>query len=134
MTPEQIALVTASAGRVAPRLDDVAHDFYGRLFAQHPELREVFPADLALQEKKFAESIDAIVAAIPDFAAFAERSAQLGRIHAAHRISAVAYGIVGPVLVGVLADADPAWDQPTQEAWTTAYDLLAESMQMAARG
>lgn len=134
MTPEQIALVAASAGRVAPRLDDVAHDFYGRLFAQHPELREVFPADLALQEKKFAESIEAIVAAIPDFGAFAERSAQLGRVHAAHRISAEAYGIVGPVLVGALADADPAWDPATQEAWATAYDLLAESMQMAARG
>jgi hemoglobin-like flavoprotein len=95
---------------VAPQLDDVAHDFYGRLFAQHPELRGVFPADLALQEKKFAESIEAIVAAIPDFGAFAERSAQLGRVHAAHRISASEYGSVGLVLVSALAAADPGWD------------------------
>mgnify|MGYP001765335471 CR=1 FL=1 len=133
MTPEEISLVSASAGRLAPRLEEVAHDFYMRLFAVHPEVRELFPADTALQEKKFAESIAAIVEAIPDFGAFADRAAQLGRVHAAHRIGSSAYGAVGPVLVEALAAADPGWDAATADAWGTAYDLLAETMLMSAR-
>jgi hemoglobin-like flavoprotein len=45
MTPEEIALVAASAGRVGPALREVSADFYTRLFAVHPEVRGMFPAD-----------------------------------------------------------------------------------------
>ena len=134
MTPEEIDLVTASAARVGPALREVSGDFYARLFAVHPEVRAMFPADVSSQEVKFAASIEAIVQAMPDFVAFADRTAALGRLHAAHRVTAGQYSAVGAVLIDVLAAHDPAWDAPTREAWATAYDLLAESMQMAARG
>lgn len=134
MTPEEIALVAASAERVGPLLREVSAGFYARLFAVHPEVREMFPADLAAQQVKFAASIEAIVKAMPDFVAFADRTAALGRIHAAHRVSAAQYRAVGAALLDVLAAHDAGWDPPTREAWATAYDLLAESMQMASRG
>ena len=134
MTPEEIALVAASAERVGPELRSVSADFYARLFAVHPEVREKFPAEIAGPEVKFAASIEAIVKAMPDFVAFADRTAALGRLHAAHRVSAVQYRAVGAVLLDVLAAHDPAWDAATRDAWATAYDLLAESMQMASRG
>lgn len=134
MTPEEIALVADSAGRVGPVLGEVSAEFYARLFAVHPEVRAMFPADVSGQEVKFAASIEAIVKAMPDFVAFADRTAALGRLHAAHRVTAAQYTAVGAVLLDVLADHDPAWDAPTREAWATAYDLLAESMQLAARG
>ncbi len=133
MNPQEIDLVTASAQRVAPVLGDVAHTFYSRLFALYPDLRQAFPAQMEAQEKKFAESIAAIVAAIPDFPAFADTSERLARVHVAHRITASQYAAVGPVLVDALASHDPAWDAATAEAWTQAYDLLAESMQHSAR-
>ena len=134
MTPEEIALVAASAERVGPALREVSADFYTRLFAVHPEVRGMFPADNTGQEVKFAASIEAIVLAMPDFVAFADRTAQLGRLHAAHRVTAGQYSAVGAVLLDVLAAHDGAWDDPTRDAWATAYDLLAESMQLAARG
>ncbi|MFC6236918.1 globin domain-containing protein [Longivirga aurantiaca] len=134
MTPEEIDLVTASAARVAPALGEVSADFYGRLFAAHPEVREMFPADNSGQETKFAASIAAIVEAMPDFVAFADRTGQLGRLHAAHRVTAGQYSAVGAALLEALAGADPGFDDATRAAWATAYDLLAESMQLAARG
>ena len=133
MTPEEIELVTRSAERVAPRLPELSADFYGRLFAAHPEVRPLFPADNTGQEAKFAASLAAIVEAIPDFVAFSDRTAALGRVHAAHRIGAAQYGVVGAVLLETLGESDPQWDGPTAAAWATAYDLLAESMMLAAR-
>ena len=133
MTPEQIDLVTASAQRVTPQLAAVSADFYARLFAAHPEVRPMFPADNSAQEVKFAASLAAIVAAIPDFAAFAERTRSLGRLHAQHHVAAAHYEDVAGCLLEALAAADPGWDDPTREAWAVAYDLLAESMMLAAR-
>jgi hemoglobin-like flavoprotein len=133
MTPEQIALVAASAERVAPRLPEVSADFYARLFAAHPDVRAMFPADNTGQEVKFAASLEAIVAAIPDFDAFAERTRSLGRLHARHQVTAAHYEALAGYLLDALAAADPGWDEPTREAWAIAYDLLAESMMLAAR-
>ena len=133
MTPEQIDLVRASAARLADRLPAVSGDFYARLFAAHPEVRAMFPADNASQEVKFAASVEAIVAAIPDFDAFTERTGALGRLHAQHQVAAAHYEVVAGPLLDALAAADPGWDEPTREAWATAYDLLAESMMLAAR-
>jgi nitric oxide dioxygenase len=133
MTPEEIALVTASAGRVAPELGALSADFYGRLFAAQPEVRGMFPADNSGQEVKFAASIAAIVEAMPDFVAFSDRTASLGRLHAAHGVTAGQYAAVGQVLLETLTAADPAYDEATGAAWASAYDLLAEAMQLAAR-
>lgn len=134
MTPEQIALVQASARRLTPSLDAVAHGFYDRLFTVHPEVRDLFPVEIAAQERKFADSIAAIVEAIPDFPAFADKAAALGRVHARHRISADLYPEVAGSLLAALEAGDPQWDDATREAWATAYDLLAEAMLMAGRG
>ncbi|MCA0330188.1 MAG: hypothetical protein LCI03_09865 [Actinobacteria bacterium] len=133
MNPHEIDLVTASAQRLAPVLPDVAHTFYSRLFALYPDLRDAFPAQMEAQEKKFGDSVAAIVAAIPDFPAFAETSERLARVHVAHRVTASQYAALGPVLVDALAAHDPAWDAATRDAWAQAYDLLAESMQLSAR-
>lgn len=133
MTPEEIDLVAASAGRVAPGLGALSADFYARLFAAHPEVRAMFPADNTGQELKFAASIAAIVEAMPDFVAFSDRTSQLGRLHHAHHVTAAQYSAVGHVLLEALAAADPAYDEATGAAWAAAYDLLAEAMQLAPR-
>ena len=52
MTPQQIALVQTSFARVAPIADTAADLFYGRLFEIAPEVRRMFPDDMARQKKK----------------------------------------------------------------------------------
>lgn len=135
MTPEQIALVQESAQRLAPQHAALSVAFYTRLFERAPQVRGMFPDDMAAQERKFVDSLDAIVAAIPDFDAFASRTRALGRTHRQHHVASAHYAVAGGVLLEVVAEADDEhWDSALAEAWTTAYDLVAESMMLAARG
>jgi hypothetical protein len=123
----EIDLVTASAGRVAPALDAVSPTST-RGCSPHPG-GEMFPADTVA---KFAASIAAIVEAMPT-RRLADRTGQLGGC-TPHPVTAGQYSAVGAVLLETLAEADPGFDDATRAAWATAYDLLAESMQLAARG
>ena len=134
MTPEQIALVQRSAQRLVPAHAELSAAFYRRLFDEAPAVRAMFPDDMAAQERKFVDSLDAIVAAIPDFAAFSSRTESLGRTHVQHHVASVHYAVAGRILLEVLADAEgDGWTPELADAWTTAYDLVAESMMMAAR-
>ena len=49
MTPHQITLVQTSFAKVAPIAATAADLFYGRLFEIAPEVRGMFPDDLAEQ-------------------------------------------------------------------------------------
>lgn len=133
MTPEQITLVTQSVERVRLRAAELSSRFYERFFATDPEVRAMFPDDMAAQERKFVASLDAIVAAIPDFAAFTDRAGTLGRLHVGHRVTARQYADAGTALLACLSEADPAWDDELAAAWTAAYDLVAESMMLGGR-
>ena len=52
MTPHQISLVQTSFAKVVPIAATAADLFYGRLFEIAPEVRRLFPDDLAEQKKK----------------------------------------------------------------------------------
>src|SRR5262245_25313536 len=58
MTPEQIALVQDSFQRVSARSDELAADFYRRLFIADPAARELFTTDMALQRIKFMRELE----------------------------------------------------------------------------
>lgn len=131
MTPEQVAMVQRTTERLRPRLDDVADDFYRRLFGARPEVRPMFPDDLTAQRRKFTDELTAIVAAIPDFGRFRTRAAELGSRHLGYGVRPSHYAPVRESLIAALAAADPDWDEPTQAAWRSAYDLVAELMQSA---
>ena len=133
MTPEQIALVTQSVERVRPRATELSAQFYDRFFATDPDVRAMFPDDMAAQERKFVASLDAIVAAIPDFSGFTDRAGTLGRLHVAHHVTARQYAEAGGALLACLSEADPAWDDEIAAAWAAAYDLVAESMMLGGR-
>ena len=131
MTPEEVAGVQATMDRLAPRLDAVADDFYRRLFEVRPDLRSRFPDDIALQRQKFADELVVIVLAIPDFGRFRARAEELGARHRTYGVRPSHYAPVRESLVGALASADPGWDEATDRAWRSAYDLVAEVMQAA---
>ena len=56
-TTNEVILVQASFARVVPMQDTAANDFYGRLFAIAPSLRELFPSDLRDQKRKLMQMI-----------------------------------------------------------------------------
>lgn len=131
MSPEQVELVRDSLRAMGPRLDEVADDFYRRIFADHPELRTMFPADLAGQREKFADELQTIVTAIPDIGTFLERARMLGARHGGYGVRTGHYRLFRDVLLDTFAaHLGPAWTPAHATAWRSAYDMVSEAMMM----
>jgi hemoglobin-like flavoprotein len=133
MTPEQIALVERTVVAAEPVMDAVAADFYRRLFAADPALEELFTTDPAVQRGRFVAHLKDILLAIRDHDRFLHQARALGARHAAYRVRAAHYRLVGATLLAALgAQLGPAWTPEVAEAWRLAYNLTAEVMMSGA--
>ena len=65
---ELVARLRASFALLAPRADELTALFYARLFAAQPGLRPLFPADMAAQRTKLAQTLAFVVASLEDSA------------------------------------------------------------------
>lgn len=129
MTPEQIALVQSSFERLGPHQPGLATRFYEELFSRHPDLRSLFTTNMAEQEVKFAEKLALIVHAMPRLAELLTHTHSLGARHVGYGVRAADYRSVGEALLAALADVlGDGFDAATSEAWTVAYNLVAETM------
>ncbi|WP_171074142.1 globin domain-containing protein [Nonomuraea basaltis] len=129
MIPEQVTIVTRGIAELRPRLEEIADDFYRRLFDRHPELWPLFPTDISVQRRKFADELEMIVRAIPDFGSFAERARHLGARHAGYGVRVAHYAHVRAVLFEVIAAAlGDGWTEEAEAAWRSAYNLITEAM------
>ena len=133
MTPQQIAIVESTLEHARDDLAELAADFYDRLFAAEPQLRDLFTSDPAEQRRKFAEQLDAIACAIRDCDTFTANAAELGIRHRAYGVRPGDYMLAGPPLRGALASALGAqWTPEVEAAWLRAYNLIAEAMMAGA--
>lgn len=131
MTPEQMALVSDSARALRSQLPAVARDFYRRLFAADPGLQAMFTDDPVLQQEKFADELDAIVGSLTRFDEFLQRTRLLGARHAGYGVRYGHYGEVRRALLDAFAEAlGLGWTPELQEAWGSAYDMVAEAMML----
>lgn len=129
MTPEQIALVQSSFDRLGPRRPALAARFYEELFARYPDLRPLFTTDMAGQQVRFAEKLTMIVHAMPRLAELLGHTQTLGARHVGYGVRAADYSSVGDALLAALAAVlGDSFDAETREAWTLAYNLVAETM------
>lgn len=136
MTPDQIGTMERTLSFLAPVLDDVAADFYRRVLAAAPETAELFTADPAVQRRRFALELEAIVGAMKDHEAFVSRTARLGRRHVSYGARPAHYAVMGTALLDALAAAlGSGWTDEVAEAWRLGFRLTAEAMlQGAAAG
>jgi hemoglobin-like flavoprotein len=129
MTPEQITLVQSSFQRLGPQLPAMATRFYQELFTRDPALRPLFTTPLAEQEIKFAGKLTEIVRAMPRLDELLTHTRALGARHAGYGVQATHYQTLGNALLAALAAVlGDSFDAPTREAWTLAYNLVAETM------
>ena len=106
----------------------VAH-FYGRLFADHPELRAYFPRDMAGQERALGEKLTEIMLHLEDPDYLRVHLAALGIRHAVqYRVQPEMYGFVKDALVSTLADAVPEWNDELDREWDGALTAVAGMM------
>jgi hemoglobin-like flavoprotein len=129
MTPEQIGLVQSSFASLGHQVPVMAAQFYRELFGRDPALRALFATSMAEQEVRFAEKLTEIVRAIPRLDELLSHTRELGARHVGYGVRVADYQTVGRALIAALAHVlGDRFDAPTREAWTVAYNLVAETM------
>ena len=117
VTPEQIDLVESTLTRAGPRLEDMASDFYERLFRHEPQLAAMFTGDRKDQEKKFVAELDSIMSTIHEHSTFVPATAGLGDRHQGYGVRAAHYRMAGAALLDALARAlGDDWTQDVKDS------------------
>ena len=145
LTATEKQLVVKSFRLVVPISETVADLFYRRLFEDEPQYRQLFPDDMADQQRKLmamllfvARSLDwtdeqwkEVVA--PEEDLFLVVLALGRRHHTLYRIPHDAYGPVEAALLWALDQGlGHAFTPSLREAWTKLYRSLAATMKMGA--
>jgi len=124
-----IVLLETSFAAVAPRAGELVSRFYARLFAEHPELRSMFPKSMAKQEKKLVAALALVVSSARKLDTIEPALAALGAKHTAFGAAPAHYDVVGRLLLETMADvAGSAWSPEVASAWGAAYSWVAKTM------
>ncbi|MEM6330184.1 MAG: globin family protein [Planctomycetota bacterium] len=133
MTPEQITLVQTTWKQVAPNAEQVAQLFYGRLFDSAPEVRRMFPADMAEQRTKLMQMLGVAVAGLTRLDEIVPAVEALGVRHIDYGAVGEHYDAVGAALLWTLRQGlGEGFTPEVEEAWAETYQTLAAVMQQAA--
>ncbi|MEJ2861232.1 FAD-binding oxidoreductase [Actinomycetospora sp. OC33-EN07] len=130
---QMVTLIRTSFNAVSHRTDELGSLFYGLLFRIAPETRDLFPVTMELQRTRLLRALVHVVQMVdrPDELSVFLR--QLGRDHRKFGVIGEHYDKVGEALLGALAEiAGPAWTREVEDAWTGAYELVAQIMREAA--
>lgn len=133
MSPHQIDLVQQSFAEVKPIAAAAAELFYSRLFMLDPGLRPLFKGDMAQQGRMLMSVLGTAVAGLRNLETLAPVVRQLGARHVGYGVKTEHYATVGAALLWTLQiGLKEKFTPEVREAWASAYELLAEVMQLGA--
>lgn len=133
MNPEQITLVQNTFKLVHPIAETAAGLFYNRLFELDPSLRPMFKNDIEEQGKKLMQALAFVVKGLTKPETIIPVVQELGRRHVRYGVEDAHYDTVGTALLWTLEQGlGEVFTPAVQEAWASAYGLLAAVMQEAA--
>jgi NAD(P)H-flavin reductase/hemoglobin-like flavoprotein len=126
-------LVKESFSVVEPVADKAAAYFYGRLFAESPHLRGLFPPAMDVQRDRLFSALTRIVWSIDSPDGLASFLGQLGRDHRKYGVLAEHYTAIGNALLATIRRfAAEVWNAEIEAAWVAAYTAAANMMIEAA--
>jgi hemoglobin-like flavoprotein len=129
MTPHQVTLVQTSFAKVAPIAGAAADLFYARLFEIAPDVRHMFPDDLAEQKKKLMTMLGTAVAGLTKPDALLPVVRMLGQRHAGYGVTAEHFAPVGAALIWTLEKGlGEAFTADVKAAWVEVYGVLSRTM------
>jgi len=129
MTQEQVAVVQQSFAKVAPIADRAAAMFYERLFEVAPQVKAMFPADMADQRRKLMVTLGVVVNGLSNLESVLPAVSALAKRHVAYGAKPEHYPVVGSVLLWTLEKGlGDAWTTEVADAWTAAYSTLSGYM------
>lgn len=133
MTPEQVKLVQDSFQKVVPIAGTAADLFYDRLFTIAPEVRLLFPDDLAEQKKKLMQMLTTAITNLHQVEKIIPAVEDLGRRHVVYGVTPKHYEPVGAALLWTLEQGlGKDFTPKVKEAWTQTYMTVAGVMTKAA--
>ena len=133
MTPREIALVQSSWRDVQPMGEAAAAMLYARLFELDPSLKRLFKGDMKEQGPKVIAMIGVAVNALTRLESVVPAVQALGRRHAGYGVEERHYAVVEEALVWTLGQGlGASFTKEVEQAWRTAYGLLAGTMKQAA--
>jgi len=129
MTPDQVQLVQESFAKVAPIADQVASMFYGRLFEIAPQVRAMFPPDMAEQQRKLMATLTIVVNGLSNPESILPAASSLATRHVAYGARPEHYPVVGSALLWTLEQGlGEEWTEEVADAWRAAYAMLSGFM------
>ncbi|MFI6597534.1 globin domain-containing protein [Nonomuraea sp. NPDC050536] len=126
-------LVKESFSVVEPVADKAAAYFYGRLFAENPHLRGMFPPSMDVQRDRLFSALTRIVWSLDSPDSMAAFLGQLGRDHRKYGVITEHYTAVGTALLSTIRRfARDIWTDEIEAAWVAAYTAAADLMVQSA--
>ncbi|MCW2886128.1 MAG: 2-polyprenylphenol hydroxylase and related flavodoxin oxidoreductase-like protein [Streptosporangiaceae bacterium] len=122
-------LVKESFAHIEPFAEKAAAYFYGRLFAENPRLRALFPPAMDAQRDRLFHALTKIVWSLDSPDALATYLGRLGQDHRKFGVVGEHYAAVGQALIATIrAFSGDAWTGEVEAAWLAAYEAAAGLM------
>ena len=135
MTPEQVKLVQQSFSKLVPISDQAAVIFYDRLFEIAPQVKSMFPSDMAEQRGKLMATLTAVVNGLGNLASILPAASALAKRHVSYGAKPEHYPVVGAALLWTLEKGlGENWTPEVANAWKAAYGTLSAFMVPEAYG
>ncbi len=131
---ESARIVQQSVARLGNHLPALGEAFYRHLFAMLPEVRPLFPEEMADQRQRLLQALLTSVNSLHDPAAMEGRLQQLGESHYQWGILEDQYQYVAHALVRALRDINAGdWSTWVSSAWISVYSWMIAHMVAGAR-
>ena len=130
MTNTQVRLVQQS-WKIFQQMDPIliGSTFYSKLFAEHPQLKKLFPRAMEAQSVKLVDMLTSIVTRLERPSVARTQIEAMGVRHRQYGVKPAHYQMVGEALLWTLQAAyGNAWHQDLQEAWEACYRDIAMLM------
>ena len=129
-----VARLKQSWSLVAAHGDQVPLYFYSMLFLAHPEVRQMFPTNMAGQRDRLVTALGHVVSSVDQVDRLVGFLQHLGADHRKFSVQAEHYPAVGEALLATLQHfLGDQWDDELAKDWAGAYGLVAQVMTEAAK-
>ncbi|KAI2601999.1 flavohemo protein [Hypoxylon sp. NC1633] len=130
ISPDHIAIVKATVPILKERGVEITTLFYKNMITAHPELKSMFSMtnqDSEAQPRALAAAVFAYASCIDDLAQLETLVERIAHKHESLNVQPNQYSIVGKYLIEAVASVlGNACTPEIGEAWTAAYDALAD--------
>lgn len=133
MTEEQVARVRECFDALTPRTPELADRFHARLFALHPQLRALFPRDLASHKQDFAAGLRHVLRNLHRIDSLTPMLMDIGSRQARCGLTPGHFGLAREALLATLRDmSGPHWSPQLEADWTESLNAVVSLMILGA--